>query len=1058
MTELKNSSTDRRRPRRPLALDEAGVRGLRIQATSRAVLSPSKNSFLPQMQDVDMHAMQNRKKGKMTMRMLQADAETSRRSLASPPREAPQRQEDAASKVMPVLSRLETEFEAHDGALDLKQFTRAMLHHLDLYETDPDSIRPPVAPPVPANTATNQARGAMAVDLFRKVDAHSEETVSWEALSSYLIEHGMAGGDDTVDTIKTYEASTVCDLSKHEGAVDKLVYLQEIDSIVCISRNNRNSFQLYDPKRLTVTQDVLGHRGTVVNCCYIGLNEQVATAGVDLTICFWDSNNYRLRSRMSTAEIQMCLQYDARSRNLFSGSVNGSLSCLDLKSMTFKDVRVGHRQEINDLIAVSDVDLLASASSDGSILMWDTETMRWKKQFKGHKKGVLSLAYSTDYHCLLSAGVDQEALVWNPYVEKEPIFRLKGHTRGLCGIAVMPGTPQIISADVSGTFRLWDMRNFRCIQSFGNEGGKEFNTFCVVPPHKRIAGGGSQISFYDYMDEGGDEDVTDSNNVVDALYNPNAGSFCTLAKRNVKFWNAVTGNLVKVLRDVTPSADITSACLADNGQKIYLGDAAGGVRAHALHNGKILTTFEPHSFDVSRITTWAEATKGKAKEDGEDDKLKKRSGKKRALWVFSASWAGEVKFHTDERSRAPICHQSITKHRAGITCLTAAPELYLLGSGGNDMQVVLYDLRTRKVEQTLERFAYMIQAVTFIPTRCLLAVGDQGGIVSLFRVRPHHDNGAYLYHFKVTPDVADSLGGQQLPVAIGAIAFATEAPEDTEERKGPLLYAADMEGNLRCWDLAELCSWKQVVANDLDELFITHRANQLEQLRMPPQRTTAVLGKITRRGAATPSALIEEPLESFLIDDSSAAFVTAVKDAKAVATPARSSRLPTATGQLNSSASGRGLLDESWQDQVQIHLVADIKAHKDAVTSMYTTSDPRAVITCSQDRRVQLWSAETLEACGALLQTIDPNYRFQYNPVTVTARRLSEAGNLLNEMAAEEEEAELANQAILRAKLPAISHSASDTALRGRSNTSMKRVSSVAEGRRSASQLRKPAF
>merc|ERR1712232_353278 len=110
-----------------------------------------------------------------------------------------------------------------------------------------------------------------------------------------------------------------------------------------------------------------------------------------------------------------------------------------------------------------------------------------------------------------------------------------------------------------------------------------------------------------------------------------------------------------------------------------------------------------------------------------------------------------------------------------------------------------------------------------------------------------------------------------------------------------------MEGKLRCWDLAEICSWKQVVTNDLDELFITHRANQLEQLRMPPQRTTAALGKITRRGAATPSALIEKPLEHYLIDDSSAAFVTAVKDAKPLGTLARNGRPPTGAGQLNSS-------------------------------------------------------------------------------------------------------------------------------------------------------------
>lgn len=99
-----------------------------------------------------------------------------------------------------------------------------------------------------------------------------------------------------------------------------------------------------------------------------------------------------------------------------------------------------------------------------------------------------------------------------------------------------------------------------------------------------------------------------------------------------------------------------------------------------------------------------------------------------------------------------------------------------------------------------------------------------------------------------------------------------------------------------------------------------------------------------------------------------------------------------------------------------------------------------------------------MEACGALLQTIDPTYRFSYNPVAVNHRRLAEAGNILNEMIIEEEEAELKQQAIMRsrAQLPSIAHSASDTALRGRSTQQVtKRMSSNLEGRRSASQLRR---
>ncbi|CAJ1439977.1 unnamed protein product [Effrenium voratum] len=220
----------------------------------------------------------------------------------------------------------------------------------------------------------------------------------------------MSGGDEfTVDSIKTYEVSQVKDVSKHETPVEKLVYLEQIDSLVCLSRGSR-SFRLYEPKRCALQHQVSGHRGTVINCCYVDAWAQIATTAADMTICFWDSH-LQLRNRLAAKDVQLCLQWDTVSRSLFSGAIDGTLSRWDLNNMTLADLRKGnHKKAINDLLMVHDINLLASASSDGSILMWDTAMMKPKKTFKGHKKGTFSLAYSMDYHCLLTAGLDQEAL------------------------------------------------------------------------------------------------------------------------------------------------------------------------------------------------------------------------------------------------------------------------------------------------------------------------------------------------------------------------------------------------------------------------------------------------------------------------------------------------------------------------------------------------------------------------------------------------------------------------------------------------------------------------
>lgn len=65
----------------------------------------------------------------------------------------------------------------------------------------------------------------------------------------------------------------------------------------------------------------------------------------------------------------------------------------------------------------------------------------------------------------------QDARVWSPTNLSRPICVLRGHPFALCGVAVFPNSPQAITADVSGALRLWDLRNFRAVQTFG--GGSE---------------------------------------------------------------------------------------------------------------------------------------------------------------------------------------------------------------------------------------------------------------------------------------------------------------------------------------------------------------------------------------------------------------------------------------------------------------------------------------------------------------------------------------------------------------------------------------------------------
>lgn len=98
---------------------------------------------------------------------------------------------------------------------------------------------------------------------------------------------------------------------------------------------------------------------------------------------------------------------------------------------------------------------------------------------------MLSLAWIND--CLISAGLDREAYIWNPYVSKK-IYALKGHQHSLIGVKALEDSNQIITADISATFKIWDSRNLSCVQTF-HMGTNDVQCFTITEPHHRIIGG-----------------------------------------------------------------------------------------------------------------------------------------------------------------------------------------------------------------------------------------------------------------------------------------------------------------------------------------------------------------------------------------------------------------------------------------------------------------------------------------------------------------------------------------------------------------------------------------
>ena len=255
------------------------------------------------------------------------------------------------------------------------------------------------------------------------------------------------------------------------------------------------------------------------------------------------------------------------------------------------------------MVLIPNTPIMVAGSLDSNITTWDTYSGIKQKDLKGHVKGVNALTYSHEHRFVISAGSDRDALVWNPMVKNRPIFRLKGHHTSLISVETVEGTPQILTGDLDGFFRLWDIRSFECTQTFEPSIPiGELLSFCCTGVHNQIIAAGNRMVVYEY-DKPGTPWLTMQNPIVTAIYNNASSTILTAGGTTIKIWDAKTGRLLRIYNNVCEgnNSSISAVSLDDGQKKIVVGDTDGNVLVLNYSNGALLRKLYPHKSLVSQI-------------------------------------------------------------------------------------------------------------------------------------------------------------------------------------------------------------------------------------------------------------------------------------------------------------------------------------------------------------------------------------------------------------------------------------------------------------------------
>jgi WD40 repeat protein len=644
-----------------------------------------------------------------------------------------------------------------------------------------------------------------------------------------------------------------------------------------------------------------------------------------------------------------------------------------------------------------------SSPQDRTIKVWDINTGKLNLVLEGHSKGVRSLAYSTDYRFLVSAGFDYDAMVWNPYVENL-ILRLHGHAAPLCNVEIIPNSPQIITADVSGVFKIWDARNFACMQTFicdgtaaGTAKGRDvtiLNHFAYVPTVGRLVGGGRHLHMFDY-ESVEHPDLTDDEPVSYALYNSTLLSFLTVAGCSITIWDARTGMLLKRFSDIART-EITSVCLDDRERKFVVGDQSGHIQVHDFWNGNLIKECaydecgdRAHSLEVSGLAY------------ARDHKV-----------IISAGWDTAVLVHDElEADEGVLLRRMTGGHTKAVLCVAYSHNLSLIATLSEDV-VQVWDFEFGRIVGTCTLGAHQHRqatAIAFVDPFPYLIVADTDGGVVLWTVRGAPAAVRYrpLFRFAQKADTdhdTESAGANSQTVFNNLTTLcefqcsrsaAVSEGKDRDETKSPnedteivtiigslglvpesvdgapcvqfALVASDETGKIFRWDLtataADLAAQYQVVHVVQPQGCENARRKIRWDAREAEWRGPAAddLGS----NLESHSEHTNEAKHAELSTGVPSQQTNAASGRESGGSNDKSNMKSSSKGKSKHSSFGRGFRLKSVVTTPK--LVQVWQAHSDMINSIQITRFPRAILTCSIDRRVKVFTFDG-ELLGTLAQ------------------------------------------------------------------------------------------
>jgi WD40 repeat protein len=279
-----------------------------------------------------------------------------------------------------------------------------------------------------------------------------------------------------------------------------------------------------------------------------------------------------------------------------------------------------HTDEILDVTEIRKPQLIVTACMDKMIRLINlndfTKIKRWRKH---HTSSVRCLDYNPYLGAglILSVGFEYYINLWSTDVSIKEKASFKGKLEGHYSPVIMCkficNSPMCVSIDEEGNVRIWDTRQFLCLQLITQTNiNFKGHKILIMPKYNKFIFYGNKILFYDtkYQDtEVKVKNVKEEENYpIKVEFNKYYMNFYVATHKDVRIYSSKNGELTKVFKslrsnNVDTDTKIKYFTFENRGRKFYLGFSSGAVQQFNAGNGSLIKKIGENEEEHEGITT-----------------------------------------------------------------------------------------------------------------------------------------------------------------------------------------------------------------------------------------------------------------------------------------------------------------------------------------------------------------------------------------------------------------------------------------------------------------------